>query len=135
MIHLCSSAIKTGAIKGQKGSQPLVHSLLLREDDVYVAGRRFHGDLGEYSYVSMMQLHSLEYMLSRSQKLSYYILLFHAGMGHFGELARSKTIGAPISKTNEEGRQQTYNLGKIWIGEEYDIAEMNEKERNIETVT
>jgi hypothetical protein len=66
-----------------------------------VASRQFHGDLG----------HSLEYMLN-----VLIIFFFFTGKGHFGELARSKTMGAPI-KTNEEGRQR-----------------MNE-ERNIETVT
>jgi alpha-tubulin suppressor-like RCC1 family protein len=42
-------------------------------------------------------------------------------------------MGAPI-KTDEEG-QQTYDLGKTWIGEEYDIEEMNEKTKKMETVT
>jgi alpha-tubulin suppressor-like RCC1 family protein len=44
-------------------------------------------------------------------------------MGHNGQLARSKDMGAPIIQT-EDGKE-TFDLGKQWIGEEYEIQEMN----------
>jgi hypothetical protein len=36
-------------------------------------------------------------------------------MGHNGQLARSKDMGAPFV-------DGIYNLGKSWIGEEYEIS-------------
>jgi hypothetical protein len=49
-------------------------------------------------------------------------LHFHVACSHYGQLARSKTMGAKII-TNEQGHQ-VYDLGKMWIGEEYETGEI-----------
>ena len=38
---------------------------------------------------------------------------------HNGQLARSKTMGAEIKKLDKFGAHTMYELGKMWIGEEY----------------
>ncbi|CAJ1969562.1 unnamed protein product [Cylindrotheca closterium] len=50
--------------------------------------------------------------------------LYTWGMGHFGQLARSKTMGADLKK-DEKGNSipGVYELGKMWIGEEYETDE------------
>jgi hypothetical protein len=57
-------------------------------------------------------------------ELTRHLNLF-SGMGHSGELARSRDMGAPL-------RDGKYDLGKSWTGEEYDV-EVTVKETDPET--
>jgi alpha-tubulin suppressor-like RCC1 family protein len=51
-------------------------------------------------------------------------------MGHNGQLARSKAMGAPL--VSEDGKQ-TYDLGKMWIGTTYEVqGKFNDKEKKYE---
>lgn len=59
-------------------------------------------------------------------------LCYYSGMGHFGELGRSRSMGAPIVR-NPDGHP-TYDLGKKFIGEEYTEMKRN-KEGEMEPVT
>eukprot|EP00934_Nitzschia_sp_Nitz4_P007936 Nitzschia sp. Nitz4//scaffold212_size37733//32543//34308//NITZ4_007741-RA/size37733-augustus-gene-0.14-mRNA-1//-1//CDS//3329542046//7926//frame0 len=59
--------------------------------------------------------------------------LYTWGMGHCGELARSRSMGAKLEASTDSGKMQ-YNVGKLFIGKEVEKQETNKK-GEVETYT
>ena len=54
--------------------------------------------------------------------VSLLSFVFQLIFSHFGQLARSKNMGAEIKKSKDNA-PTIYELGKMWIGEEYETGE------------